>query len=398
LVFLPNLLIRFLGIELWYSSHLLRDILHCNGGVLVPLTYGLFFLQGNTTQRRSSSFDYRSLGLAVSIVFGMAVNSVVRILFAHTPRPAAASGIYTITFVVVIVWFVSAALALKALLRSADDEPENAQNQRPRVQFGLLRLIAAAVVCYQLNAFLDTKLFPFRSEGITLLSAIPLTVVLAVTLPVFSILAGKNLNRFIRVGFPICAAFFVLAPVLLIASDSTLLFNITYTFIMVGYFMFFTTAPFAMLAWYRGRYWYYFLTVCVYLCRSFSFMGIWFFRTLASSPELSVFLSSASAALFFFLVMPIGSLLKGEKTGSAVLEAPPASERVADFFREYTLSQREAEVASLLLQGLELRKIADHLFISLPTVKSHARNIYRKFDVEDRKGFSALFFRRFRLK
>jgi LuxR family maltose regulon positive regulatory protein len=49
------------------------------------------------------------------------------------------------------------------------------------------------------------------------------------------------------------------------------------------------------------------------------------------------------------------------------------------------LTDRELEVLQHLAGGLSNREIAQRLFISLPTVKSHARNIYGKLGVSGRK-------------
>ncbi len=48
------------------------------------------------------------------------------------------------------------------------------------------------------------------------------------------------------------------------------------------------------------------------------------------------------------------------------------------------LSERELEVLQLIAKGLTNQEIADKLFLSLHTVKVHARNIYSKLDVKNR--------------
>jgi DNA-binding CsgD family transcriptional regulator len=48
------------------------------------------------------------------------------------------------------------------------------------------------------------------------------------------------------------------------------------------------------------------------------------------------------------------------------------------FAERYDLSEREREVAALLVAGLRYKEIADRLCISLDTVKTHASHIYRK--------------------
>ncbi len=45
------------------------------------------------------------------------------------------------------------------------------------------------------------------------------------------------------------------------------------------------------------------------------------------------------------------------------------------------LSQREIEVLQLMDQGLEFQAIADRLFISVNTVKAHAKSIREKLQV-----------------
>jgi LuxR family maltose regulon positive regulatory protein len=57
-------------------------------------------------------------------------------------------------------------------------------------------------------------------------------------------------------------------------------------------------------------------------------------------------------------------------------------ERVLDITQ--LLSQRELEVVRYLPTRLSAIEIADHLYISYNTLKSHMRSIYRKFDVSSR--------------
>lgn len=63
-------------------------------------------------------------------------------------------------------------------------------------------------------------------------------------------------------------------------------------------------------------------------------------------------------------------------SGESVARAPqPLAEPLTD---------RELEVLSLLAEGLANREIGQRLFISLPTVKSHTRNLYDKLGVHGR--------------
>ncbi|OJJ23094.1 hypothetical protein BKI52_01725 [marine bacterium AO1-C] len=53
-------------------------------------------------------------------------------------------------------------------------------------------------------------------------------------------------------------------------------------------------------------------------------------------------------------------------------------------FTNYALTKREQEVASLLLKGHTYKQIAEQLFVSIPTVKTHTYNIYKKCKVHSR--------------
>lgn len=48
------------------------------------------------------------------------------------------------------------------------------------------------------------------------------------------------------------------------------------------------------------------------------------------------------------------------------------------------LSKRELEVLQLMAEGLSNNEIADKLFVSLNTIKTHSKNLFGKMDVERR--------------
>lgn len=53
-------------------------------------------------------------------------------------------------------------------------------------------------------------------------------------------------------------------------------------------------------------------------------------------------------------------------------------------FRNYNFTKREEEIATLLFEGHTYKSISEQLFISLPTVKTHASNVYKKCGVKTR--------------
>jgi len=59
-------------------------------------------------------------------------------------------------------------------------------------------------------------------------------------------------------------------------------------------------------------------------------------------------------------------------------------------FPDQALTPRETEIVTLLLQGLPNRQIAEKLFISENTLKTHLKNIYPKFGVTRKNEFLSL--------
>jgi DNA-binding CsgD family transcriptional regulator len=55
-----------------------------------------------------------------------------------------------------------------------------------------------------------------------------------------------------------------------------------------------------------------------------------------------------------------------------------------DKISSFNISPRENEVLNLLVKGLSYKEIAEKLFISLPTVKTHVSNIYQKMNIKNK--------------
>ena len=56
----------------------------------------------------------------------------------------------------------------------------------------------------------------------------------------------------------------------------------------------------------------------------------------------------------------------------------------SDNLIKYGLSTREMEVLDYITQGMKNQEIADKMFISLSTIKTHTKNIYEKLEVRNR--------------
>lgn len=88
------------------------------------------------------------------------------------------------------------------------------------------------------------------------------------------------------------------------------------------------------------------------------------------------------AALFTAVGIWLGSRLLKEK--KVVVEVPVPARVDQEAVRTSGLSARELEVLGLMSEGHSNQEIADRLFISLPTVKSHSSSLFAKLDVKRR--------------
>jgi DNA-binding NarL/FixJ family response regulator len=79
---------------------------------------------------------------------------------------------------------------------------------------------------------------------------------------------------------------------------------------------------------------------------------------------------SVAKKVLGFMQNPIISKLEKEK-----------SETDLTYLDEYKLTQREKDVLQCLIKGMSYKMIADNLFISYETVRSHMKKIYQKLHV-----------------
>lgn len=124
------------------------------------------------------------------------------------------------------------------------------------------------------------------------------------------------------------------------------------------------------------------ISILLTLCSiGFSFEGtnfIWFWQRYPFIPILLL--------LFAFLAIRYWLKLEIEKQRQQILleYKKNAETKTQTDFRNI-LSPREIEVLELIYSGLGNKEIADKLFISLSTVKTHINNIYKILEVKNRR-------------
>lgn len=110
----------------------------------------------------------------------------------------------------------------------------------------------------------------------------------------------------------------------------------------------------------------------------------WKFFIVDNSVEIYVGLI---AVFFTALGVWISNQLTGKKVKTVVVEkqaAPAPFEVNVQELEKLNLTTREYEVLQLMAQGKSNVEIADSLFLSVSTVKTHASNLFVKMEVKRR--------------
>lgn len=94
----------------------------------------------------------------------------------------------------------------------------------------------------------------------------------------------------------------------------------------------------------------------------FTVLGIWLARKLTKPKTETIIIEKE-----VYLAKPSGNFTPDEK-----------------ILQKFGISKREWEVLELMSEGLSNQEIADKLFVSLNTIKTHSSNLFLKLDVKRR--------------
>lgn len=114
----------------------------------------------------------------------------------------------------------------------------------------------------------------------------------------------------------------------------------------------------------------------------------WRFLIIDHSFEIYI---GAIALIFTVLGIWLARKLTKPKTETVIIEKEiyitrPSGDFVPDdkSLQKAGISKREWEVLALMSEGLSNQEIADKLFVSLNTIKTHSSNLFLKLDVKRR--------------
>ena len=302
---------------------------------------------------------------------------------------------------VLLLWFLAGFTKNEELEDSVRKHSQLAQQSNIKQQSFFphyLYPILAVLVLFWTNSFTDQLFLPtlniYFPPGLH-----PITVTLILAIPICGFIADLNWQRFLKVFVPVVFFLFLLTPSLLLFSRSHPIFLILYTLNVTAIRLITVVFPFVVvdLYWHNtsSGYLAWLLAASIHLIHINALIPAGLFRALSLDNEYAVVLLTLAAVVFFLLSR---KLLPGTQEITVPAGVAPigavepigASPHLADIFREHHLSERETEVAFLLVQeGLSNEEMGERLFVSVPTIKSHVSQIYRKFGVKRRAAFLA---------
>ncbi|MBI5915219.1 MAG: DNA-binding response regulator [Bacteroidetes bacterium] len=104
--------------------------------------------------------------------------------------------------------------------------------------------------------------------------------------------------------------------------------------------------------------------------------------------DLSIEFYIGAVAVFFTALGVWAGLKFTQRKTVAVVPVTAAPPRppadLHSLLLQHGISKRELEVLALISQGLSNQEIADRLFVSLNTVKTHSSNLFSKLDAKRR--------------
>jgi DNA-binding CsgD family transcriptional regulator len=113
------------------------------------------------------------------------------------------------------------------------------------------------------------------------------------------------------------------------------------------------------------------------------------FRFLIMSHQYEIYIGII-ALLFLFFGIWIANKITDPKIKTVIIEKEIRITQTENFIlneaalQELKISKRELEVLTLMAEGLSNQEIAERLFVSLNTIKTHSSNLFEKLDVKRR--------------
>jgi len=403
-----DFIFRSLGIHVWLGSVAVRSIMTLFEGVLNPLCYGLFYLTWLRRRPNANKRVNRSGGFC-SLVFGAALLGSVLIRNYSVPllEAGATNPLQGVAFIFNFIKWWMLALGLSAgvsvfLLRRAPETSPSADEDvsaAPAIKTDwhmIFRLLGLASVFTILNGVIEMGMLPLYSNEVIFY---PHYLTVAAAVAVLGLLAGRSIARFIRWFTPPAIILFILMPCLPLFEGHPQFNMIMGTLVAIAYYTAWVVFSTAVVEHFSGGFWFYGMTTLIFFSVVFAFLAPLISPFMPKGTEYRVLYIAIAAVSFMLLAFrlifsaqPRGEPQPVKLPAKKPPEPFPLTSAMEDIFKERGLSQREIEVAALLVkEGLGRKEIGERLYIAEGTAKVHISKIYQKFDVNNQREFMALF-------
>ena len=396
---------RSLGVHVWLGSVAARSVMAVLEGIVTTMCYGLFYLTWlRTPQATTAGAAANRTGRFCSLVLGAALLGSVLARYYSVPLLEAGIAVQEPLKGVELVfnlikWCMlavgaSAAVSVfithnaAAALPLAGGDVSDSSSAESAVKTDwpmILRLIGLASVFTILNGALDMRMLPLYSgEAIYH----PHYVTVAAAVPVLGFLAGRSIGRFIRRFTLPAVVLFILVSCLPLFEEYPRFNMIMSTLVAIAHYTVWVVFTTAVVEYYISGFWFYGMATAIFLSVGFAFLA----------PVIGPFVpDSTEYRVLFIVIAAVSFMLLAFRLIFPKQQQEPFHETsdLQDIFRERGLSQREIEVAHLLVrEGLGNKEIGDRLYIAPGTAKLHVSKIYQKFAVNNQREFMALFVNR----
>jgi DNA-binding CsgD family transcriptional regulator len=252
-----------------------------------------------------------------------------------------------------------------------------------------LGLIVSTAVFFILKGFLAGSFPIFNLWNNDLSGYTAFHVICAsLFLPLICFLGLVFRRVFISIVYPVCAVLFVIIPEIVPLMESQFFIKIG----MIAFMTIYMTLPLLLLSLIPSpnRWSYYIICAAGQLAYFMAYMA----ATIVNQFHLRNYVTTIFAAAVVIICIALLRISYSQRLANqkrlAVIQAPVAVHSRKAVYEARGLSPREVEVAELRFQGLSRRDLTDKLCISLPTVDTHMRNIYRKLEVGSLSEFHAM--------
>ncbi|GHV91285.1 hypothetical protein AGMMS50268_17880 [Spirochaetia bacterium] len=421
-VILPNIIVRSLGIPFWLGSMPARVFMALSSGMIQPIGFGLFFLSqlqapllrgtplprgtprpsGPRSPNRTG--PYASFLLAAALMCSVVIRTTMIPLLEYFGLAADPWRAMTLLFNalkwIVLCGGLSASVCVLAMGQEQGMVNNEEETEHPPVKANLIaRFIGLAAIFFFLNPLLDMRLFPLISGAAEAWmpyfpAAVPVVLLLGFLAGRSALFVNGKTGPFLRLLLIPLIMLFILLPALHFLNAEYPLFALVMnSLVFITHFTVWSIFSTALVELNRKRSLFYASAMAILLTSFFAFISPLIGPFIPRGPGFMVLASAVVALLFtllaFRVLFPDLPLLAEKSALPENAETPEAAREAV--FSARGLTEREKEVARLIVEGLSNTEIAGRLFVSESSISFHITNIYRKFAIEGKSNGRAAF-------